>query len=141
MAFQDHFSAQAADYARDRPRYPDALLAHLARLAPSRRLAVDVATGNGQAAVGLARHFDRVLASDASAAQLAAAVAHGRVQYARHAAECLPLRDAAADLVTVAQAAHWLDLDRFFGEVRRVLRPGGIIALWTYGTPGVGPAQ
>ncbi len=140
MTFHDHFSAQAAAYGRARPHYPDELLAHLARLAPARDLAIDVATGNGQAAVGLARHFDQVLAGDASATQLAAAVTHPRVQYVCLRAESLPIGRAVADLVTAAQAAHWFELDRFYAEVRRVLRPGGVVALWTYGMLAVDPA-
>lgn len=132
MSFKDHFSRHAAAYGRYRPRYPPELAAHLAAVAPGRALALDLATGNGQAAVDLAAHFDRVLASDASASQLAHAVPHARVHYLRHAAECLPVRSGSADLVAVAQAAHWFDFGRFYAETRRVLRTGGVVALWTY---------
>jgi SAM-dependent methyltransferase len=138
VAFQDHFSADAASYGQARPDYPPALAAHLAAVAPSRGVVLDLATGNGQAALLLARHFDRVLASDASAAQLAEARPHARVTYLRHAAESLPVRAAVVDLIAVAQAAHWLDLDRLYAEARRVLRPGGVVALWTYSTPRLG---
>lgn len=65
-------------------------------------------------------------------AALAQAMAHPRVQYLRHPAERLPVAGGTADLVAVAQAAHWLDLPRFYAEARRALRPGGILALWTY---------
>jgi len=140
MAFQDHFSRQAVEYGRYRPQYPPALAAHVASLAPSRALALDVATGNGQAAIDLAAHFELVLASDASGAQLARAVAHPRVRYLRHAAERLPLADRVADLLVAAQAAHWFDLPRFYAEARRVLRPGGVVALWTYDKPRVDAA-
>jgi SAM-dependent methyltransferase len=132
MAFKDHFSRQSQDYGRYRPRYPPQLTAFVAAQAPARTLALDLATGNGQAAVDLAAHFERVLASDASAAQLALATPHPRVQYLRHAAERLPLGAQVADAVIVAQAAHWFDFARFYAEVRRVLRPGGVVALWTY---------
>ncbi|MBS0395286.1 MAG: class I SAM-dependent methyltransferase [Proteobacteria bacterium] len=134
MSFKDHFSRQAGDYGRFRPRYPAALAAHVAALAPGRGLALDLATGNGQAALDLAEHFERVLASDASAAQLGHAVAHPRIQYLRHTAERLPLAAGVADAVVAAQAAHWFDFGRFYPEVRRVLRPGGVVALWTYET-------
>jgi SAM-dependent methyltransferase len=130
--FKDHFSAQAADYGRYRPGYPEALIAFVAAVAPGQALALDVATGNGQAAQLLAGHFDRVLASDASAAQLRQAQPHPRVHYLRHRAEQLPLRAGVADAIAVAQAAHWFDLDSFYQEARRVLRPGGVVALWTY---------
>lgn len=132
MSFKDHFSRQAREYARFRPDYPPALSDWLAAHAAGRTLALDLATGNGQAALDLARHFELVLASDASPSQLAQARPHPRVRYLRHAAERLPYRDACADLVAVAQAAHWFDFERFWPEVRRVLRPGGLCALWTY---------
>jgi SAM-dependent methyltransferase len=132
VSFKDHFSRQAAAYGRYRPRYPPELAAHLAAVAPGRAVALDLATGNGQAALDLAAHFERVLASDASASQLAHAVANARIWYLRHTAECLPVRTASVDLVAVAQAAHWFDFGRFYAEARRVLKPGGVVALWTY---------
>ena len=137
MAFQDHFSRQAGDYGRYRPGYPPELAAHLAALAPSRALALDLATGNGQAAIELAAHFERVLASDPSAEQLAHAEPHPRVCYLRHAAERLPVAAGVADLVVAAQAAHWFDLPRFYAEARRVLKPAGLVALWTCEKPRV----
>ena len=130
--FKDHFSRQAADYSRYRPGYPDELIAYVASLAPRRTLAVDCATGNGQAAVALAAHFDEVLAVDASDAQLGRAQPHPRVRYERALAEALPVADAEVALVAVAQAIHWFDFDRFHAECRRVLVPGGVLAAWTY---------
>lgn len=132
--FHDHFSRSADVYARFRPTYPDALYATLAGLVDERRLAWDCATGNGQAAVGLARHFDRVLATDASPEQLARAVSHHNVNYALAFAERLPVTDHVIDLVTVAAGVHWFDLERFYAEVHRVLRPRGVIAVWSYYT-------
>lgn len=132
-SFPDHFSAAAADYAAFRPRYPDALFAWLVAHAPARRRAWDCGAGSGQAAVALAEHFDHVVATDASAAQLARATPHPRVGYAAAAAERAPIATAAADLVTVAQALHWFDRDAFFAEATRVLAPGGFIAAWSYG--------
>ncbi|MDN0077523.1 class I SAM-dependent methyltransferase [Crenobacter sp. SG2303] len=132
MSFQDHFSGHAADYARYRPDYPDELFAWLAGQVPAHELALDVATGNGQAAHGLVRHFARVRASDASAAQLAEAPADPRISYVCEAAEQCALPDASVDLITVAQALHWLDQPRFFAEVKRLLKPGGALAVWHY---------
>jgi SAM-dependent methyltransferase len=83
--------------------------------------------------VPLAARFDRVVATDASAAQIANAEAHARVEYRVARAEDSGLADGTVDLVTVAQAAHWLDLDRFYAEAKRVARPDGIVALVTYG--------
>ena len=130
--FADHFSGHATAYAQFRPVYPDALYDWLAARAPACDLAWDVATGSGQAAVPLAARFAAVFASEASAAQLANAVPHPRVTYACEPAERCSLPDASADLVAVAQALHWFDHPRFFGEVRRVLKPGGLFAAWCY---------
>lgn len=131
--FKDHFSRQAADYARYRPGYPDRLFAYLAQTAPGTGLAWDVGTGSGQAAVGLARHFRTVVASDPSAGQLQNAQAHPGVEYRVEPAEHSSLGDHSADLVTVGQALHWFDLDSFYREVRRVAAPAGLLAVWTYG--------
>jgi len=132
MNFKDHFSRQAPAYGRHRPGYPQELIEYVARRAPGHALAVDCATGNGQAAVALASHFDAVLAVDGSRSQLASARPHPRVHYAAALAERLPLGAHSASLIAAAQAAHWFDFDRFYAECRRVLVPGGVIAAWSY---------
>ena len=138
-SFADHFSATAAEYARFRPHYPPALFDWLAGTVRHRRLAWDCATGNGQAAVALARHFDAVVATDRSPAQLGEAAPQARVRYACATAERGCLRSASANLVTVAQALHWLRLDDFYAEVNRVVAAGGVIAAWSYGPIAVDP--
>jgi SAM-dependent methyltransferase len=135
--FADHFSRGSSDYAAFRPRYPAALFEWLASSCGGRALAWDCATGNGQAAIGLAVHFDRVVATDASDAQIAAAEVRPNIDYRRASADASGLGDDAVDLVTVAQALHWLPLEPFYREVRRVLRPGGMIAVWGYALPFV----
>lgn len=130
--FNDHFSALAKDYAHYRPRYPDTLFAALADVAPGHECAWDCATGNGQAAAGLAPYFTRVVATDASSAQIAAATGPSNVQFSVATAEASGLPDASLDLLLVAQAAHWFDLPAFYAEAERVLRPGGVLALLTY---------
>lgn len=140
LSFKDHFSGHAHDYARFRPDYPEALYAFLADEAPARSRAWDCATGSGQAAVGLAARFEQVVATDAAAAQLAQARRDARVAYAVALAEAAPLAGGSTDLVTVAQSLHWFDLDRFYREVRRVLRPHGVVAAWCYGLHRVAPA-
>jgi SAM-dependent methyltransferase len=137
--FKDHFSTQAEGYGRHRPSYPPALFAWLADVAPGRRLAVDVATGNGQAAAGLAAHFDAVIATEPSAAQLAEASAKPHVEFRREPAEAISVASGSVDLLTCAQAAHWLDWPRFTAEAARALRPGGILAYWCYGNCRVAP--
>lgn len=133
--FQDLFSSQAATYADIRPDYPPALFDFICSAVQRRALAWDCATGNGQAAVPLAAYFERVIATDASAEQLAHARNHARVEYRVAPAEASGLADRAVDLVTVAQALHWFDRERFYAEVRRVLAPGGALAVWSYGDP------
>jgi SAM-dependent methyltransferase len=139
-AFADHFSPVAERYAAVRPTYPSDLFAWLATLPARRERAWDVGTGSGQAAVALAGHFAEVVATDAAAAQLARAVPHPRVRYRRTAAEGSALATGSIDLVTVAQAVHWFDLDRFWAEVRRVAAPDGVVAVWTYQGVGLTPA-
>ncbi len=129
----DHFSRVSAAYAGSRPRYPTDLFDWLAGIAPARDLVWDCATGSGQAAVDLARHFAQVVATDLSAAQIERATPAANVAYRVGPAQSSGLDDASCDLVAVAQALHWFDLDAFYAEVRRVLRPGGVIAAWTYG--------
>lgn len=143
MSFADHFSGSAEGYARYRPGYPDALFRWLADHAPNRALALDCGTGSGQAAIPLAAHFERVLATDASQAQLRQAVRHRGVQYVVASAERSPVPDASVSLVTVAQAFHWLDHAAMFRELERCLVPGGLFAVWTYAlchvTPEIDP--
>ncbi|MFN2633748.1 MAG: class I SAM-dependent methyltransferase [Thermoanaerobaculia bacterium] len=139
ISFPDHFSGHAADYARFRPDYPGALFDYLAGISPARRMAWDCATGNGQAARALADRFARVVATDASAGQIAQAVPHPRVEYRVAPAEASGLPDGAADLVTVAQALHWFDRPLFWEEARRVLAPEGVIAVWAYDLVRVDP--
>ena len=133
MTFEDHFSGHAEAYARHRPRYPGALFAWLASLAPARELAWDVGTGNGQVAIALAEHFERVVATDASAEQLALAVAHERVMYRNEPADRLSVPDGTVDLIAAGAAAHWFELEGFYREVQRVAKRGAVVALFSYG--------
>jgi len=132
VKFRDHFSGVAADYAAYRPQYPAALFDWLASVSPRCELAWDCACGSGQASLPLASRFALVAASDASAIQVATATASENIRYLVAAAETAPLADGTVDLVTVAQALHWFVGDEFFAEVRRVGRPGGVFAAWTY---------
>jgi ubiquinone/menaquinone biosynthesis C-methylase UbiE len=132
MSFKDHFSKQATDYAKFRPQYPLELFECLGGIAPQRKLAWDCATGNGQAAVALASVFERVIATDASEAQIANAEAHARVEYRVALAENSGIESDTIDLVMVAQALHWFDLDRFYSEVKRILKPRGVFAASAY---------
>ena len=132
MNFKDHFSRQATEYARFRPQYPRALFAFIASQSPNDRQALDCATGNGQAAVALAEFFRKVIAVDASAAQIESAQPNEKVEYRVASAEASGLEAHSCAAIAVAQALHWFDLEAFYAEARRVLKPGGVLAVWAY---------
>lgn len=131
--FHDHFSGVANRYADFRPRYPSALFDYLATLAPRNSVVWDCACGNGQASFDLAARFDRVVATDASQEQIASAKPHPKIEFRVASAEQSGLPGSSVGLVTVAQAVHWFNLEKFFAEAQRVLAPGGVIAVWAYG--------
>lgn len=130
----DHFSAVASEYADFRPRYPEALFDWLTTQALGHELAWDCGCGSGQASIELAKRFNRVHATDISPNQIQLAEQCAGVTYVVASAERSGLPDHCADLITVAQALHWFDLPFFYEEVRRVGKPGALIAAWTYGT-------
>jgi SAM-dependent methyltransferase len=133
MTFADHFSGRAQEYARFRPSYPAALIDFLAASSPGRNRAWDCGTGSGQAAVAMATRFASVVATDPSAEQLGQAPPHPRVTYRGGRESQSGEPEASVDCVTAAQAAHWFDLPAFYAESDRVLRPGGLLAMWCYG--------
>jgi SAM-dependent methyltransferase len=110
-----------------------------ASLVERRDVAWDTATGNGQAAVSLAKHFQRVIATDISEEQILHARPHPRIDYRAASAEVSGLPGGSVDLIVSAAALHWFDLDRFYAEVRRVRRPGSVLAAWTYHVAYVEP--
>lgn len=132
-AFPDHFSSVAAGYAAFRPSYPPALFDWLAAQSRTRTAVWDCACGNGQATAALADRFDLVIATDASAEQLSHAPPIPRTIWKLAVAEASGLPDGCVDAVVIAQALHWFDLTRFWPEVRRVVRPDGLVAAWCYG--------
>lgn len=138
--FTDHFAAVSTNYADFRPRYPAALFDWLATQAPARSLAWDCACGSGQASPDLAERFAQVVATDASRAQIASALPHPRIAYRVAPAQDSGLADSSVDLITVAQALHWFDLEAFYAEAYRVLQPDGLLAVWTYGMHSTGDA-
>ena len=131
-AFADHFSAVAAQYANARPEYPAALFDWIASIVPAHAVAWEAGCGSGQASRDLARVFDRVHATDPSAAQIAQAQGPAHVTFAVEPGERCSLPDASVDAICIAQALHWFDLPRFFAECARVLKPGGVLIAWGY---------
>lgn len=140
MDTKHYFEDKANLYAAARPMYPPALFEYLASLTNTHEAAWDCATGNGQAALGLAQHFKRVEATDVSTNQLDNAFVNPRINYGVHPAEEAPFKSATFDLINVAQALHWFDLDKFWPEVRRVAKPGAVLACYCYAWPTVTPA-
>jgi len=137
--YRDHFSHDSAAYAAHRPTYPPELADFLAREAPGRTLAWEAGCGSGQLSLLLAERFERVVATDASAQQIAQAAAHPRVEYRVALAQASGLSARSADLIVAAQAAHWFDLEHFYAEVARVARPRALLALVTYAKTRIGP--
>jgi len=126
------FSQSSDQYAKNRPRYPEELFSYLSNICPKHDRAWDCATGNGQAAISLAKYFAHIEATDISAEQIEHGLAHPNVHYSISPAEQTPFQDSSFDLITVATAFHWFDQPKFFQEVDRVLKPQGILAIWAY---------
>ena len=130
--FKDHFSANPDGYNRYRPVYPPELFAYLASVSPGNTRAWDCATGTGQAALGLIDYFSEVIATDASKPQIDQATRKEGITYLVTRAENTPIAAHTIDMITVAQALHWFDIDAFSKEAGRVLKPRGILAVWSY---------
>jgi SAM-dependent methyltransferase len=130
--FKDYFSTKSDSYASYRPKYPLALAEELAKLCKEKNTALDCGCGSGQLSVLLADQFDKVIATDASSKQIENATPHPKLTYKVAPAESTPLPDHSVDIITVAQAAHWLDLEKFYTDAKRLLKPKGVIALITY---------
>ncbi|MCS5711323.1 methyltransferase domain-containing protein [Candidatus Berkiella aquae] len=139
MTYIQHFAQNSGDYLQYRPDYPEALFQFLADLCGEHQLAWDCATGNGQAALPLAKYFKQVIASDINQQPLNVALQNENIAYYCWPAEQTELQPRSVDLITVAQALHWFDLPSFYEEVRRVAKPKAIIAAWCYSLGSVSP--
>jgi ubiquinone/menaquinone biosynthesis C-methylase UbiE len=132
---KDNFSTQSNFYAKFRPNYPTKLYDFILSHTDNRDIAWDCGTGNGQAAKVLAKYFKTVFATDISQKQLEKAPKKSNITYIESPAEKAPfIKDHIFDLITVAQAAHWFDLEAFYQEVKRVAKPNATLAIWGYGT-------
>jgi len=81
----------------------------------------------------MSRYFERVIGTDASLRQIEAARPQDGIEYRVAPAEDSGLPAESIGLVTVAQALHWFDIGKFFGEAQRVLVPNGVLSFWCYG--------
>jgi len=136
---KDYFSTQSREYATFRPVYPEALYNFIFEHVSHKMTAWDCATGNGQVAWYLAKHFEKVYATDISQSQLDYALLAPNISYARIAAEKTNFKDNQFDLITVAQALHWFDHEAFYREAMRVGKPGALLAVWGYGLLKIDP--
>lgn len=139
MQKKDYFSRQSNSYAAFRPAYPAALYDFIFKHLTSRSCAWDCATGNGQVATHLAKHFHSVYATDISQQQIDHAVPAENIYYSIAAAEQSGFEENQFDLITVAQALHWLNTDAFYNEVRRTSKREGLLAAWGYSLLSVDP--
>jgi SAM-dependent methyltransferase len=119
--------------------FPQELFRYLASLCPKRNFAWDCGTGDGHLARCLKQYFSLVRASDINPNAIGNTVRRERIEYAVEAAEKTTIETRTVDLVAVAQTLHWLQLEPFYAEVRRVLKPEGIIAVWCYGQCSISP--
>jgi SAM-dependent methyltransferase len=137
---RERFTVTARDYARYRPGYPPALLDHLAAecALDARARVVDLGCGTGISSRFLATRF-AVIGVEPNQAMLAEARAAGegaRLRYVRGEAEATGLPDGCAELVAIANALHWFDLQRALAEIARLVVPGGwAVAFWLSRAP------
>lgn len=136
---KDNFSRQAKLYRKFRPHYPPELYDFLFSQLDNFDTAWDCGTGNGQVAIQLAQKFKKVYASDISSKQLEQAEQKENIHYLQARAETTPLPDNSIDLITVAQAIHWFDFKAFYREVKRVVKPAALLAVWGYGLIRISP--
>jgi ubiquinone/menaquinone biosynthesis C-methylase UbiE len=137
--FKDFFSHQASIYSQYRPTYPENLFIYLSSLTPEHNLAWDCGTGNGQTAHSLTKYYKKIYASDPSEKQISNAIQHSAIEYHVEKAERSLLHDGSVDLITCSQSLHWFDFENYYREVKRVLKPSGIIAAWIYKIPYITP--
>lgn len=133
MAVKDNFSHNSQNYAQFRPSYPDEVFTFLETVLTGKERAWDCATGSGQVAIKLAGLFDDVQATDLSENQLKNAVSNPKIHYSQQLAEQTSFSGNSFDCVTVGQAIHWFDFEKFYREVNRTLKPAGIFVVLGYG--------
>lgn len=133
------FSLESDQYARFRPTYPTELINLIVSLAPQKFIAWDVACGNGQLTIELSNHFETVIATDVSEEQITMAPQKRNINYRVEPSENTSIEQSSIDLITVSQAIHWFEFDQFYNQVRKVIKPNGILALIAYILPTITP--
>ena len=137
-------ASHATAYSKFRPIYPKVLLeiisSYISRNGGEKDMAVDVGCGSGQSTFYLLDCFKQCIGVDISKAQIDEAqkkceeIGTKNVHFLEGSATELPVESYSADVVTIAQAWHWIpDVDKFYSECKRVLKPGGCLAVYGYG--------
>jgi ubiquinone/menaquinone biosynthesis C-methylase UbiE len=143
----------ASSYSQYRPRYPDALLAHLGgiiKAAGAAEFVLDIGSGTGAFTRQLRPALPagmRIVGIEPGRAMLAQAVmeigaesgATTDIVLVAGTAEAIPIGDKKAGAITAATAAHWFDRPSFYREARRALAPGGVLAIVEYARDGNDP--
>jgi len=132
---------EGSGYSQNRPEYPDSIYNEILAYAQHEKtkkygVCLDVACGTGQATLALTRYFDRVIGIDHLDTQLQNAIKRDNIEYRKSTAEEIDqigFTPNSFDLITVAQAAHWFDINKFYDAVDKLLKPGGTLAIWGYG--------
>ncbi|MBL7049749.1 MAG: methyltransferase domain-containing protein [Nitrospira sp.] len=140
MVFKDYFSDVSKNYKIFRPEYPAELFEYIVSLVENNEIVWDCATGTGQTAKRLVKYFQKIIASDPSSSQISNAERADGIEYFVATAEQSNLGSATMDLITVSQALHWFCINDFFKEAERILKPGGILAVWSYNLLYMTPA-
>ena len=136
---KDNFSRQSEVYVKYRPTYPQELYDFILSKIEKRNTAWDCGTGNGQTAKELAKYFEKVFATDSSKKQIQNAHQADNIFYSVQFAEQTNFEENSFDLVTVSQALHWFNVNKFYPEVKRVTKPRGWIAVWMYSLATISP--
>ncbi len=126
------FEEKSDLYASSRPLYPENLFKYISSLPDNHDCVWDCATGNGQAALGLSQYFSCIEATDISNNQILNSFNDKKINYSVQPAEKTVFKDCCFDIVNVAQALHWFDLETFWKEVKRVLKPSGFFITYSY---------
>lgn len=142
-----HFeeSSHSQLYSVFRPRPPHSLVEKVLEGLPlkNRERAIDIGCGSGQSTFVLQSHFKEIVGIDVSSTQIDEAKKllgqDSTIIFKVGPAESLPFQDTCIDLVTCCQTIHWLDIPKFYLEVDRVLKPGGILAVYGYHFTGPSP--
>ena len=136
----ENFTGKAEAYAKGRPGYPKAAIDAIVGLAPKGAVFADIGAGTGKLTEKLAEHEYSIFAVEPNTdmrKQLAITLApFPNVKIVDGTAETTTLPGQSVDILTVAHALHWFNLDAFRLECRRVVKPGGyVVAIYNL-TPG-----